>query len=434
MCFNYRKKTQYGNIFCANAIEKIFQCGKCKKKTYDPDCFQRHKMLSSYDCQIIKVCQNCGTSFRGRDVDHFCNILRCQICFTFHTKNSLCHLKERQIKKSIKSKVHLIGLKTSNTILISHIQESIYQFIYLFNLNLKELLIFELENEYGRYTLIAKEDFFGTSFIDCLDILEISNLAPEVHVDNSLFEFLEHENLKNCTISQINNEISVLKFKFLTIKRLSLHCQYNVIDLWEKLKLKELQNPYLVFYVKCTEEHGIKNLNMNCYLKNITSTNKEYFKSLESNHKALVEINKMNQDLYINQHLFYRLKIFTTYFGRVNKIPVTIYGNYERSILDCSTFSQFSQDIFLKTFNNFKLPALTTIEDKSHFNTSKYEIAFAKAFLKVHKCNRNKIYSFVHNEGKQFQIGHLTSDLCCTNCEESFFIEGIRVAINIYTK
>ena len=87
MCFNYRKKTQYGNIFCANAIEKIFQCGKCKKKTYDPDCFQRHKMLSSYDCQIIKVCQSCGTSFRGRDVDHFCNILRCQICFTFHTKN-----------------------------------------------------------------------------------------------------------------------------------------------------------------------------------------------------------------------------------------------------------------------------------------------------------------------------------------------------------
>ena len=431
MCYNYRQKTQYGNIFCENAKEKIFQCEKCKKRTYDPDCYERHKILTSYNCKIIKVCYKCDTTFRGRELDHICNVSKCLNCFTFHSKNILCHLKERKTKKNIKSKIHLIGLKTFNTILISHVEESIYQFIYLFNLKSKNLLIYEFENKNGRYTLIGNEDFFGTTFIDCLNILEISNLSPEVHVDNELFAFLEFENLKNCTLSQINNQISVLKFKFLTIKKLDLHCQYNFIDLWQKLQLKLLQNPYLVFYVKCTEEHGMKNLNLDCYLKNINSTNKEYFKSLEINQCKLVQIKQMNHDSYINQHLLYRLKILTTFFVKTNHIPVTIFGQYERKILETSTFSQFAQDIFLKTFNNFQLPALTTIDDKSHYNTSKYEIAFSKAFLKNHKCNRKSIYSFVHNEGKQFKIGHLSSDLCCTVCEESYFIEGNRNAMNI---
>ena len=424
-CFKYKQKTQYGNIICENTQEKLHQCEKCNKKTFDSDCYRRHKNLSSYDCQIIKDCQKCQTRYRGREIDHICDSVKCQICFTFHSKNVLCHLKERKIQRKIKSKIHLIGLKTSNTILISHIQETTHHFIYLFNLHSKNLLIYELNSGVGIYTLIANQDFFGTSFFDCMDILEISNLAPEIHVDNELFDFLEEENMKNCTLIQINKQISVLKFKFLTIKRLELHCCYNVIDLWQRLQLRELQNPYLVFYVSCAEEHGMESLNINCYLENITSTNKDYFNSLESNQQYLVYINKMSQDSYINQHLLYRLKIITSYFIKVNQIPVKIFGQYEKSILDSSTFSQFSQDIFLKTFTNFNLPALTTNEDKSFYTTSQYEIAFAKAFLNIHKCNRKSIYSYVHNQGQQFKIGHLTSDISCVECEESYFIEGL---------
>ena len=57
-CFKYKQKTQYGNIICENTQEKLYQCEKCNKKTFDPDCYRRHKNLSSYDCQIIKDCQS----------------------------------------------------------------------------------------------------------------------------------------------------------------------------------------------------------------------------------------------------------------------------------------------------------------------------------------------------------------------------------------
>ncbi len=162
--------------------------------------------------------------------------------------------------------------------------------------------------------------------------------------------------------------------------------------------------------------------NFDEYLNEICINDHKLYQKLET---FRYKTNIVKKDTYFQfgfKNTTIRLLLYKQAFLCLNKIysKIAQYQSIELSkdnaCLDFSGLPAIGKYFWDSSLINHNLPILPAGNfDKSLNCSSKAEIVFCKAFLRTHNCHFKFIKSFVSNNGQQFRVDNLSSDLVKQN-------------------
>ena len=358
-CFRYFRKTSYSNDTCSNIIKPNEQVGclDCQKISRNESCTRTHIKNGSRFCRIVKTCKLCNAVYRSK---HQCLKRICHFCFNFHQKSDFCPLiPTRQIRCE---RIQLMGLKSENCLLLTTFQRSkcvFLRYLYFVNLSQNACDIFEFNTDIKTLTLLNSMECYAKTFDElCLYLNLDSSIQYWFFVDAELFEYFQdlisEKELPTCN-SQINNssKISAINFKKTRIFKLDSLCKETYFSLYLNFKNKDDINVFTLSQPDCVKDHGLKNLQIKCYLSTIRSTSESLYNLLLISEEKMRDIRKMSMNKFTFTSLHNKAILLINYFDEVNDIGKQL-SKKTINIFDFSTFSQFSYAL-IQAWNIYNL-------------------------------------------------------------------------------
>ena len=383
-------------------------CPQCFKMSNSDECFEKHKELTKTECKLTSQCQNCFKTYRG--TMHQCQTKFCKGCFSFHT-GIFCTLSRVVLPKKFLN--YFICLTFSNFLFMVCDLDS---FVCIFNRQISRQMFYVLGQNSD---LILKETItcFKLDFHHIMHKLKIKGQKQKFFCDEDFFSYISRN--IDC------------KFKFkkgqLTecVDTLGLFCKIesfiniHPILIWHKIENESFNPLYLKETAKMNKTKNCKSFKFEDFLNELYFNDQDLFSKLykynNSNNVLDIQqcsylnfgINNLNHRLRLYKIAFVALK--SNFISLSESQKIMYKSNFQ--CLDFSSLAAIGKFFWDNSLLQQNLPILPCDLDNSIKNSSKVEICFVKAFLKTHTCNVKFIKSFISNDGKQFSIDRLSSDL-----------------------
>ena len=446
LCQRYMSK--YSLPFTKDICRKLIiknvdkKCEQCKNVFENEICFENHmkNKLSAKICLPYHKCEHCNIFIRQnfKKSNHICFVKFCTKCKKMHKTTDLCYISsEINTSKKIGHKNYFLHIS------FSYDKEPIFASVT--NINDAEL--------HETIFLAQKKTFF-----DQKDLLKNWESPHEFFCVNSVFNYFEKlkcqkQNLTifcdsttfNFLCAFICNENSTLQFAKSGLSSFKLKfnkkiIKYRKLDSIIDSKIFELayycnKNMILIqMPVKFTKEA--------IFMSELTSLNLSDF-----NLEYIGSCKKMYDKLLIEKAKFEQLKgktniLFLTIANNINEIYLSSIYHLSKMFSKCQTNLCTPQNVSILSFPTLSsagnyilrskleqntLPVMNHKYTNIRFNTSKLEILLAQTLSDLHfiTCReKDKFYSFVTRDGKQFQRNQFSSDFYCQKCFLIYFVEG----------
>ena len=444
-CLLYKFPIKQGGVtelICSkeNSEERFLaQCVKCHKFINNRKCFQRHQNLTKAQCMSTQFCISCNKNFIGRN--HECNQTFCKQCFSFHDRTDYFCQTNVTKKQSRSNRKFILNIYNSTDGVfwcLSEVQFQTCSFT-LYLIYKSECIELQVDENFNFSNQITKQ--LNVPVDDVFDLITLFNLNNDkigIFMDTPCLHFcLSNIDLTNWTVKTKDTMCYQANYKGLTLNRLDDILSTDSLLLLNKLDFPSC-NPLFLILPKAIKlinnATKLSFLDFNAFLDSYKSSNINLLQYLET-YKMTVKDTICNLTKYdfILHYLKLNQFIFQQSLTHLHSILNNLYDDFSidnnslyLSPLDASSLASAIFPLFLDCLHNSKQPITNSHSNGQIYCTSKAEICLALTISQVHKHHfpGHKIWSFVDNDGVQFQINNYSADWFCETCSILVQVEG----------
>ena len=421
-------------------IEKT--CEDCHNIFQNENCFKTHidNKLSGKKCLPYRKCLYCNIFIKHnlKKTPHICGVKFCTKCKKRHDIKGLCYITpEMNISKKNCYKDYFLNITFSSDKIpifasVTNIQNDVAKTIFLAKnstfLDQKDLLKNWCDGQND--TLSAEMVFNYFENLKCKS--ENMSIFSDPNSFDFLCDFISNENsslyfAKNGLASfKLKFKKKLIKYRNLSsiidskLFELAFFCDKNMISI-------EIPSKFTKQSILTSQ---VTSLNLLDFNVQYVGSSRKMFTELVKQKAAFKE---MTDKTYI---LFFQIAneindIYVTSIYNLSKMFESCQKNLltpqKVSILRFNTLSSAGNYILRSKLEQNSLPILNHKSLSIRYNTSKLEIVVAHVLSELHfiTCkDRDKLYSFITRDGKQFQKKQFSADFYCENCALIYYIEG----------
>ena len=382
-------------------------CPQCFKRSNSNKCFEIHQQLTKTECKSTTQCHKCLKIFRGNL--HQCGKRFCKACFSLHNEQ-FCSLNKVTLPRTYFR--HFICLAFSNTLfLIGDLHST---FVCLFNRQTSRQMYYKVCPN-GKLVLENTLTCFKLDFFDIMKRLDISGPRKKFFCDEDFFSYIS-QNL-DCTFQFKKGQLTECLNTFGLFCKIEAFVTIHPVLIWYKNETESINPLFLKPTKEMLKTRSCKIFNFDDYLDELYFNDSELFSKLYSFKHLENDIKQCSYLQFGKNNLNYRLSLYkiafktlkSTFKAITESQKIVCKNNFQ--CFDFSSLAAIGKFFWDNSLLNENLPILPNNLDCSLKCSSKVEICFAKAFIKSHKCDAKFIKSFVSNDGRQFHVDKLSSDI-----------------------
>ena len=384
----------------------------------------------------------CSKYYSKRQL-HVCGEKFCKKCFSNHTKQLFCPIKQRIKKiKNISNYICEITFEENYiyTISLSEINSDnniiIYRFIKNQN-HYSEIVICRKTNEEIKERKYAFK--VDVSIENIIETLEILNTCPNFILSKGSFiKLLDLIDLSTFKIYCKNKNIYKISSKYYSISTIESYIDFDKVYILKQLDIN-VSPLYLIDIPKIEQlkmHEIIQQVTIEDFLSNYKNSDMNMFDYINNYKGEIQNLNHCKKIEFCNNFSKSTIIVFTHAFEKMDYFLKIIAKNMNNklgkplntfdSVLNFNSFSSCIFSIFITALDKQKIPTLPSCIPGTIMNTSKYEISFCKILNEYHliQFKDHEIQSYINNDGRQFQKSFYSADWYCKQCKIAIFIEG----------